>query len=63
MCHCVALLCSTLAGQGVVADDGDAEALSVLLGERNLVDLISLQIGLKHTHSSPPAPLVLQISH
>lgn len=41
----------TLAGQGVVADDGDAEALAVVLGYRNLVDLISLQVGLKQTES------------
>lgn len=36
----------TLAGQRVAADDGDAEALPVLLDERNLVDLVSLQVGL-----------------
>lgn len=41
-------LCPTLGGQRVVADDGDAEALAVLLGQRNLVDLVSLQVGLKH---------------
>lgn len=40
----------TLAGQRIVADDGDAEALAVLLGQRNLVDLISLQVGLKNTN-------------
>ncbi len=47
--------CPTLAGQGVVSDDGDAEALAVFLGQRNLVDLISLQVGLKpnkHTQRS-----------
>ena len=51
-CVCVrvcACVCAgpTLAGQRVVADDGDAEALPVLLDERNLVDLVSLQVGLK----------------
>lgn len=46
------LSCPTLAGQGVVADDGDAETLAVLLGQRNLVDLVSLQVGLKpNTHT------------
>lgn len=40
----------TLAGQRVVADDGDAEALPVLLDERNLVDLVSLQVGLNPEH-------------
>lgn len=41
-----------MAGQGVVADDGDAEALAVPLGQRNFVDLVSLQVGLKqHTHT------------
>lgn len=43
----------TLAGQRVVSDDGDAEALSVLLGQRNLVDLVSFQVGLnQNKHSS-----------
>lgn len=37
----------TLAGQRVEADDGDAETLAILLGERNLVDLVSFQVRLK----------------
>lgn len=41
----------TLAGQRVVANNRDAKALSFHLAERNLVDLISLQVGLKQTHT------------
>lgn len=49
---CVLCLCVTLAGQWVVANDGDAQTLTFLLSERNLVDLITLQVGLKpHTHT------------
>lgn len=41
----------TLAHQRIVANDGDAEALAVLLGNRNLVDLVSLQVGLEQTRA------------
>lgn len=48
----------TLAGQTVVADDGDAEALSFHLGESNLMDLVSFEIGLKpNTHTHTPTQL------
>lgn len=54
----------TLAGQTVVADDGDAEALSFHLGESNLMDLVSFEIGLKpNTHTHPLSLHVLAQSH
>lgn len=36
-----------MGGQRVVAYDGDAEALALVLGQRNVVELVALQVGLK----------------
>lgn len=44
--------CLTLAGQRVVANDGDSKTLTILLLQRNLMDLKSLQVRLHvHTHT------------
>lgn len=36
-----------MTGEGVLSNDGDSEAFAVFLGERNLVDLVAVQVGLK----------------